>query len=120
MLLSVARTVNRFCVGNPLSFAVCRHLSFLALAAPLLWATAPAVAAPGDNYPEKPITVIVPFAAGAATDVNSRRLFQHVSASTGWQFVIENRPGANSIIGIDTALRAPRDDNSLEGRGHRY
>jgi len=72
-----------------------------------------ALAAAGDNFPEKPITVIVPFGPGAATDINSRRLFQHVSAATGWQFVIENKPGASSIIGVETALRGAPDGYTL-------
>jgi len=77
-----------------------------ALIAASAWATTgTALAAAGDTWPEKPITVVVPFAAGASTDVGSRRLMQYITQSTGWNFVIDNKPGANSIIGAETAMR---------------
>jgi len=68
-------------------------------------AAGPAFAAAGDNWPDKPITVVVPFAAGASTDIGARRLFQHISQTAGWQYVVDNKPGANSIIGAEAAKR---------------
>ena len=54
-------------------------------------------AAAQDNWPSKPITVIVPFGAGGNTDVLARIYSAQLSARLGQQFVIENRVGAGSI-----------------------
>lgn len=64
-----------------------------------------AALAAADTWPEKPLNIVVPFAPGASTDVGARRLFQHISQATGWQYVVDNKPGANSIIGAEAALR---------------
>jgi tripartite-type tricarboxylate transporter receptor subunit TctC len=100
---------------HPARRAIVKTFTLALVAAASLFAAAPrnAVAASVDAWPEKPITVIVPFAPGAATDVNGRRLFQQISAATGWQFVIENKPGANSIIGAEAAMRGGSDGYTL-------
>ena len=61
------------------------------------------------NFPNKPITFIVPFAAGSATDQIGRAIGQGVTEQTGQSVVIENRAGASAIIGAQTAARAPAD-----------
>ncbi|CAM4171193.1 ABC transporter substrate-binding protein [Bordetella tumbae] len=61
------------------------------------------------NFPNKPITFIVPFAAGSATDQIGRAIGQGVSEQTGQSVVIENRAGASAIIGAQAAARAPTD-----------
>jgi tripartite-type tricarboxylate transporter receptor subunit TctC len=83
--------------------------SFLAAAAIALSMT-PALA---QNYPSKPVHLIVPFAPGGFTDVVARILGQKLSVSMGQQFVIENRSGAGSTIGTDFVAKAPPDGYTL-------
>ncbi|GAB3478900.1 Bug family tripartite tricarboxylate transporter substrate binding protein [Polaromonas eurypsychrophila] len=65
------------------------------------------------TYPVKPVKLIVPFAPGGFTDVVARILGQRLSASMGQQFVIENKPGAGSIIGTDFVAKAAPDGYTL-------
>jgi tripartite-type tricarboxylate transporter receptor subunit TctC len=88
-----------------------RLLAVCALAAPLL-AAAPAARAQ-DAYPSKPVRIIVPFAAGGPADVYARFLGQRLSESMGQPFVIENRPGAGSVIGTEAVAKAPADGYTL-------
>lgn len=60
-------------------------------------------------FPEKPITFIVPFGAGSATDQIGRAIGQGVTEQTGKPVVIENRPGASAMIGAQAAARASAD-----------
>jgi tripartite-type tricarboxylate transporter receptor subunit TctC len=62
-----------------------------------------------ENYPNKPVRLIVPFAAGSLTDSLGRMLAKEMSAALGKQVVIDNVPGANAIIGSQAAARAPAD-----------
>ena len=66
-------------------------------------------AAFAENYPSKPVRVIVPFAAGSLSDSLGRLLAKELSAALGKQFVIDNNPGANAIIGSQATARAPAD-----------
>ena len=79
-------------------------LSLFAVLA-LVVVTSPAAAQ--DGWPSKPITVIVPFGAGGNTDGLARIYSARLSARLGQQFVIENRVGAGSIIGIMSLAAAP-------------
>lgn len=88
-----------------------RFLAACALAAPLL-AVSPA-ALPQDAYPSKPVKIIVPFAAGGPADVYARFLGQRLSESMGQPFVIENRPGAGSVIGTEAVAKSPADGYTL-------
>jgi tripartite-type tricarboxylate transporter receptor subunit TctC len=83
--------------------------SFLAAAAIALSTTS----ALAQNYPSKPVHLIVPFAPGGFTDVVARILGQKLSVSMGQQFVIENRSGAGSTIGTDFVAKAPPDGYTL-------
>jgi len=76
-----------------------------ALAAALAW-TAGAAA---QNYPTKPIRWIVPYTPGGITDNVTRIVTQKVQENTGWNIVVENKPGANSILGADLAAKAAPD-----------
>lgn len=72
-------------------------------------AAALAPAAMAQDYPSKPVTFFVPFAAGSATDVLARSLGQGVTAETKQNVVIDNRPGANGIIATQAFVRTPAD-----------
>jgi tripartite-type tricarboxylate transporter receptor subunit TctC len=65
------------------------------------------------DYPDKPLTFIVPFAAGSATDQLARALGQAVTAETKQPVVIDNKPGANAFIGAQAAAKAPKDGYSV-------
>jgi tripartite-type tricarboxylate transporter receptor subunit TctC len=64
-------------------------------------------------YPTRPVTVIVPFAAGGGNDILARLLTQHMGKALGQQFVIENRPGAGGTIGARTVAKAAPDGYTL-------
>ena len=51
------------------------------------------------GYPSKPIRIIVPLAPGGNVDIVVRAITQQISENSGWQFIIENRPGASSLVG---------------------
>jgi tripartite-type tricarboxylate transporter receptor subunit TctC len=64
-------------------------------------------------YPNKPVKIIVPFAAGGPADVYGRFMAQKLTESLGQSFVVDNRPGAGSVIGTDAAAKAPADGYTL-------
>jgi len=66
-----------------------------------------------DNWPSKPVTVIVPFAAGGNTDVLARIYAERLSARLGQQFVIENRAGAGGTVGIGAMTKAAPDGYTI-------
>lgn len=61
------------------------------------------------NYPSAPITMVVPFPPGGGTDASSRLIAQAVSQMTGWNIVVENRPGAGGNIGLGLMSKANPD-----------
>lgn len=77
----------------------------------ILLASATAHAAP--QYPSKPIRVIVPFPAGGGTDIIAREVTTTVARSTGWVFVVENKPGSGGNLGVDAAAKAPADGYTI-------
>lgn len=64
-------------------------------------------------YPAKPVRLIVPFAAGGPVDTVARLITPRIAESWGQQVVIDNRAGANSVIGSEVAARAPADGYTL-------
>jgi tripartite-type tricarboxylate transporter receptor subunit TctC len=70
-------------------------------------------AAFAQQYPAKQVRVIVPFAAGGTPDVVARIIGQQLVAQTGQAFVIENRPGADGIVGAQVVAEAPADGSML-------
>ena len=78
-----------------------------------LTALAAAASALGQDYPNRPVRVIVPFAAGGPADVYARFLAKALQESMGQPFVVDNRPGAGSIIGTDAVAKSPADGYTL-------
>jgi len=76
-----------------------------------------AAPARAEDYPTRPITAIVPFAGGSASDVVSRILFERMSKSLGQPIVVENRPGAGGNTGSADAAKAAPDGYTLLGGG---
>ena len=68
-------------------------------------------------YPNRAITVIIPFAGGSASDVVSRIMFDKMSRSMGQPIVVENRPGAGGNTGTGAAAKAAPDGYTLVGSG---
>ncbi len=65
------------------------------------------------NYPVRPVRMIVPFSPGGATDVPARILAQRLSEAFGHQIVIDNRPGAGGVLGADAVAKAAPDGYTL-------
>ncbi|WP_338878864.1 tripartite tricarboxylate transporter substrate binding protein [Achromobacter veterisilvae] len=65
------------------------------------------------GYPSKPVRVIVPYVAGGAADITARVIAQKMSVSMGAAFVVENKPGANGMIGTDYVAKAAPDGYTL-------
>jgi len=70
-------------------------------------------AAQSQTYPQKPVTFIVPFGAGGGTDVVARTLQEDIRQELGQPILIDNRPGANGVIGSNFAARAVPDGYTL-------
>ena len=85
------------------------HAGFLALLAMSLLCAEVAAQA----YPTKPVRIVIPFAAGGATDVVFRLLTPTVSEGLGQQVLIDNRPGGAATIGMDIVAKAPADGHTL-------
>ncbi|MBL8380378.1 MAG: tripartite tricarboxylate transporter substrate binding protein [Burkholderiales bacterium] len=97
MQLSFAMFPSRACIG-------------LIAAVPLFVAALPAAA---QSYPSRPVRMIVPYPAGGTTDVLTRRAAEALRARLGGSFVVENRPGAQTQLGVQELLRAPADGHAL-------
>jgi tripartite-type tricarboxylate transporter receptor subunit TctC len=70
-------------------------------------------AAFAQQYPTKPVRIIVPFPPGQATDILARLLGDQLSKSLGQQFIAENRPGAGGAVATEAAAKAARDGYTL-------
>src|SRR5687768_17261076 len=82
-----------------------RSFRFIAAAAALSFATS----AFPQAYGSKPIRWIIPFSPGGFTDAVTRAVAIQIQEQTGWTIVVENKPGANSIIGVDLAAKSAPD-----------
>jgi tripartite-type tricarboxylate transporter receptor subunit TctC len=65
------------------------------------------------EYPERQLTAVVPFAAGASNDAIARRITPHLAKALGQQIIVENRPGADGRIGIEAVAKAAPDGYTL-------
>src|SRR5437870_2852714 len=79
----------------------------------VLWAAVPGATQRLDDYPNRPIRIIVPQAAGSGVDLQARVLAQKMGELWGQQGVVENRPGANAIVGMESAAKAQPDGYTL-------
>jgi tripartite-type tricarboxylate transporter receptor subunit TctC len=73
----------------------------------------PSPDARADNYPSRPIRIVVPTQAGAAQDIIARLLQPYLERSLGQPIIVENRSGASTMIGTDTVAKAPPDGYTL-------
>jgi tripartite-type tricarboxylate transporter receptor subunit TctC len=71
------------------------------------------MAASAADYPTRTVKIIVPFAAGGPADIYARFIAQKLTESMGQSFIIDNRPGAGSIIGTDAVAKSPADGYTL-------
>ncbi len=69
--------------------------------------------APAQNYPARPLRLVVPTGAGGVTDILARYIAPRLSASLGQQVVIDNRPGASGVVGSQLVAAAPPDGYTL-------
>ncbi|MFO1313582.1 MAG: tripartite tricarboxylate transporter substrate-binding protein, partial [Burkholderiales bacterium] len=85
----------------------------LALLAMALAAVALAQTAVAQTYPAKTIHLVVPFPPGGAADLTTRTIGQKLSESMGQPVVVENKPGANGVLGIDSVAKSPPDGYTI-------
>ena len=84
-----------------------------ALAAAAAAGVAQPQAAGAQQWPSRPIQIIVPFAPGGSTDVAARLIGQHLSRALGQQVVVENKTGANGNLGTELAVKSPADGHTV-------
>jgi tripartite-type tricarboxylate transporter receptor subunit TctC len=87
--------------------------SFIRLGALLASVVCLAASASAQTYPNRGVKMIVPFGAGGPADVYARVLAQHLSTETKQSFVVEDRPGAGSVIGTDAVAKSAPDGYTL-------
>jgi len=86
-------------------------LSCAALAAVAILVASPPISA--QQYPTKPVKIIVAFAPGGGNDFIARFMAQRLATALGQQFIVENRPGAGGSIGFEAGVRSPPDGYTL-------
>src|SRR5258706_11387118 len=70
---------------------------------------APAIGQAQGDWPKGPMKFIVPFPPGGSTDPVARLVQARITETTGWQIVVENKPGAAGMVGAAIAAKAPPD-----------
>src|SRR5437879_4361972 len=100
-----------------MTFPIRTRLKPRLLAVPFIAAMCCAAAAPASQaqtaYPTKPITVVVPFTPAGATDVVTRLVTDTIAKNTGWNFIVDNRPGAGGNIGLQAVARSAPDGYTI-------
>ena len=91
--------------------SLCMRRVAVVIAVPLI--CVPAAFVQAQSYPAKSVRIIVPFSAGGPADIFARFLGQRLQEPLGQSFVIDNRPGAGSIIGTDLVAKSPADGYTL-------
>jgi tripartite-type tricarboxylate transporter receptor subunit TctC len=69
--------------------------------------------AQAQQYPTKPVRIIVPFAPGGGSDFIARFMAQRLTATLGTQVIVENKPGAGGVLGIEQGVKSPADGYTL-------
>ena len=92
-----------------MSFTALTRRASLALGLSLLSALASGVPAFAQTFPERPVTLVVPFAAGGSTDLVARVIAERMSADLGQQVIVQNMAGAGGNLGADNVARADPD-----------
>ena len=82
---------------------------FFALGAAIV----PVLPAAAQGYPAKPVRIVVAFTPGGGNDIVARILAKHLSDMYKRQFIVENRPGAGTVIGVDAVAKSPADGYTL-------
>jgi tripartite-type tricarboxylate transporter receptor subunit TctC len=82
-------------------------------AAALAMALVASLPAHAEDYPARPVRIIVPFAVGGPADVYARFLGAKLQEALGQPFVIDNRPGAGAVVGTDAVAKSPPDGYTL-------
>ncbi|HXL75471.1 MAG TPA: tripartite tricarboxylate transporter substrate-binding protein, partial [Burkholderiales bacterium] len=67
----------------------------------------------GQSYPSKPIKIIIPFPPGNTTDIMTRLIGPKIAERLGQQIVVENRPGASGMLGLDLVAKSAPDGYTL-------
>jgi tripartite-type tricarboxylate transporter receptor subunit TctC len=71
------------------------------------------LASPAQQYPTKPVRIVVPFAPGGGSDFIARFMAQRLTAGLGQQVIVENKPGAGGMLGITQGVQSPADGYTL-------
>lgn len=85
----------------------------LPLAAAAAFCTAPFMASAQPAWPARPVKIIVPFSAGSGTDILARMVSEHLTRSLGQAFIVDNKQGADGILGTDLVAKATPDGYTL-------
>lgn len=88
-------------------------LQFLRTCAALALGLVVAAPALAQGYPTRPVKIVVPFAAGSATDIMARIIAEDLRASLGQPFIIDNKPGGSAQIGAELVAKSPPDGYTL-------
>lgn len=94
----------------PLSSTTRRSASIASITAAAVLATSPVYA---QQYPSKPVRVIVPFAPGGGSDISARRFSAKLTSVLGQQFLVDNRGGAAGLIGMELTAKSPPDGYTI-------
>ncbi len=89
------------------------HLRFIVAGLAAVCVVHPYSAALADDYPSRPITLVVPYPPGGGVDTIARVMAQKLGPALGQQIIIENRPGAGAVIGTRAAAKATPDGYTL-------
>lgn len=96
---------------------ITRRSAMAVLALPLAFGAASAVHAQ-DGYPNRPVTIILPFGTGGVSDIIARTLAPHLEEALGQRFVVENMPGAGGMVATQAAFDSDQDGYTLLNAGH--
>jgi len=86
------------------------RLLFGSLAALLFALSSPSMA---QEYPAKPVRIVVPFAPGGGSDFIARFIAQRLTEGLKQQVIVENKPGAGGVLGIEAGIKSPADGYTL-------